>query len=275
MHSNYLKIALRNILRHRSSSFINIVGLSTGITCCIVMLIFVRYELSFDSFHAQADKTYRVVQHTKFQDEMSYWNTTAYPLAEALRNDFSEFSTVTQTSGPMSQHFSVGEKNNEVRRYEVKNVLYADAFYASVFDLTWIAGDPKSAFNNRNAIILTQSLAKKLFGDESDNPEAILGKTMQFENKELLTVTAIIKDAPGNINLQYDAFMTYEFYKQTNPYQSGNWSGNYQGTTFVVLSDPSQAKSYRKKDLRMEKEIPETRRRPSHLLLPPALERNT
>jgi putative ABC transport system permease protein len=270
MHSNYLKIALRNLLRHRSSSLINIVGLSTGITCCIVMLIFVRYELSFDSFHVQADKTYRVVQHTKFQDEMSYWNTTAYPLAEALRNDFSEFSTVTQVSGPMSQHFRVGDKNSEVSRYEVKNVLYADAFYASVFDLTWIAGDPKSAFSDRNAIIPTQSLAKKIFGNESDDPEAILGKTIQFENKDLLTVTAIIKDAPGNSNLHYDAFMTYEFYKQTNPYQSGNWSGNYQGTTFVVLSDPAQERAIEEKISRWKKKYlkPEDDNRISYFLQP-------
>src|SRR5687767_14154256 len=123
MRTNSLKIAIRNLLRHRSSSLINIIGLSTGMTCCIVMLVFVRYESSFDSFHAQANKTYRVVQHTKFLDEVSYWNTTAYPLAEALRNDFSEFSTVTQVSGPESQHFSVENKDREISRYEVKNVL--------------------------------------------------------------------------------------------------------------------------------------------------------
>ena len=247
MHTNYLKIAIRNLLRHRSSSLINIIGLSTGMTCCIVMLVFVRYESSFDSFHTQANKTYRVVQHTKFLDEVSYWNTTAYPLAEALRSDFSEFSTVTQVSGPTSQHLSVEHKNGEVSRFEIKNVLYADEFFATTFDLTWIAGDSKSAFRNRNSIILTRSQAKKIFGDEMDNPETILGKTMQFENKELLTVTAIVKDAPGNTTLQYDAFMTYEFYKQSNPYQSGNWSGNYQGTTFVVLADPLQEKAVEKK----------------------------
>ncbi len=74
-------------------------------------------------------------------------------------------------------------------------------FFASTFDLTWLAGDSKTAFKERNSMILTQSLAKKIFGDGMDNPESILGKTMQFENKELLTITAIVKDAPGNINL--------------------------------------------------------------------------
>src|SRR5687768_5699657 len=116
MRNISLKLAIRNLLRYRSTSLINIIGLSTGITCCLVMLIFVRYEISFDNFHALADKTFRVVQHTKFQEGMSYWNTTAYPLAEALRNDFSEFSHVTQTAGPMRQSFSV-EKNGEVNRF--------------------------------------------------------------------------------------------------------------------------------------------------------------
>lgn len=98
MYTNYLKIALRNLLRHRSTSLINIVGLSTGITCCIVMLIFVRYELSFDSFHKQANKTYRVVQHTKFQDQVSYWNTTAYPLAEALQTTFQNSQSLRRSA---------------------------------------------------------------------------------------------------------------------------------------------------------------------------------
>jgi ABC-type antimicrobial peptide transport system permease subunit len=242
MRNIHVKLAIRNLFRHRSSSLINIIGLSTGITCCLVMLIFVRYEVSFDSFHSQADKTFRVVQHIKFQEGMSHWNTTAYPLAEALRNDFSEFSHVTQTAGPMSQSFSV-DKNGEVNRFEVKHVLYTDVFYPTVFDLNWIAGNATTAFKNPNTIILTQSLAKKIFGSEVEDPRAILGKTIQFENEELLTVTAIVDDAPGNINLPYDAFMTYALFKKRQEYQTGNWSGNYRGTTFVVLTDPTQEKT--------------------------------
>jgi putative ABC transport system permease protein len=241
MHIIHLKLAIRNLFRHRSSSLINIIGLSTGITCCLVILIFARYEVSFDSFHSQADKTFRVVQHTKFQEGMSHWNTTAYPLAEALRNDFSEFSHVTQTAGPMSQSFST-EKNGEVNRFEVKHVLYTDAFYPTVFDLHWIAGNVATAFKNPNAIILTQRLAKKIFGSEAEDPGAVLGKIIQFENEELLTVTAIVEDAPGNINLPYDALMTYALFKKRQEYQTGNWSGNYRGTTFVVLTNPMQEK---------------------------------
>src|SRR5687767_12933492 len=101
MIHNYFKIALRNLIRNKTFSIINITGLSIGITCCVVMLVFVRYELSFDSFYSHSDNTFRVVQHTKFPEKVAYWNTTAHPLAEALRNDFSEFDIVTQASGPV------------------------------------------------------------------------------------------------------------------------------------------------------------------------------
>lgn len=242
MRNISLKLAIRNLLRYRSTSLINIIGLSTGITCCLVMLIFVRYEVSFDNFHALASKTFRVVQHTKFQEGMSYWNTTAYPLAEALRNDFSEFSYVTQTAGPMRQSFSV-EKNGEVNRFEIKHVLYADNFYPSVFDLTWIAGNAGTAFKNPNSVILTRNIAEKIFGRDAERPGSLLGKTIQFENEELLTVTAIVENAPGNINLTYDVLMTYALFKKRHEYQTGNWSGNYRGTTFAVLSDPAQEKA--------------------------------
>ena len=237
MLKNYLTIALRNLLQYRSFSVINITGLSAGITCCVVMLIFVRYELSFDTFHPQTDKTFRIVQHTEFAEGTSYWGTTAYPLAEALRNDFSEFTQVTQTSGPNSQLFSLTDEDGAVNHYEEQNVLFVDEFYPSVFRLSWIAGDIKTALRNTNAVILTHSVAKRFFGDQSENPQAILGKTIQFRNKELLTVTGVIEDAPGNTSFPYDVLMNYAFYQQSNPYQSGNWSGNYQGTTFVVLPD--------------------------------------
>ena len=270
MLKNYLTIALRNVLRYRSFSVINIIGLSAGITCCVVMLIFVRYELSFDAFHPEKDKTFRVVQHSEFAEGTSYWGTTAYPLAEALRNDFSEFTKVTQTSGPNSQLFSLTEENGAVNHYEEQNVLFVDEFYPSVFRLNWIAGDIKTALRSPNAVILTYSVAKNFFGDESENPEAILGRTIQFQNKKLLTVTGVIEDAPGNTNFPYDVLMNYAFYKQSNPYQSGNWSGNYQGTTFVVLPDPAQQKvaeqkisSWKKKYLK-----PEDDRRISYFLQP-------
>ena len=109
MFRNYLKIAWRSLIKNMLSSFINVIGLSIGISACMVILIFVWYESTFDDYHAKSENIYRVVQHNRVPDQTLYWNITPYPLAEALRNDFPEIEMVTQTQGPVSQEFSIAE----------------------------------------------------------------------------------------------------------------------------------------------------------------------
>ena len=145
MIRNNLMLAWRNLGRQKIFSFVNILGLSIGITCCLVISIFVRYELSFDHYHQKADQIYKVVQETKFAEGMKYWSTTAYPLAEAIRNDFSNVSMVTQASGPVPRMFRVEDKSGNVFRFEEEYVLFVDPFYPKVFDFKWLQGNPETA----------------------------------------------------------------------------------------------------------------------------------
>lgn len=236
MLTNFFKIALRTLAKNKVYSFINILGLTLGISCCMVILIFVRYESSFDNSYSQSAKTFRVVQHTKFPEQTMYWGTTAYPLAAALRNDFNDFSTVTQTAGPVERTFAV-ETNGVVNRFEEKHVLFVDSLYTSVFTTAWLAGNAKSALTHTNSVVLTESIAKKYFGNTITDFSAILGKTILLNGKDPLAVTGVVKDPAGNINLKYKLLVPYEFFRGNNQYQSSNWSGNYRGTTFVVLND--------------------------------------
>jgi ABC-type antimicrobial peptide transport system permease subunit len=179
---------------------------------------------------------------------MAYWNTTCYPLAEALRNDFGDFAHVTQAAGPMKRYFAVDRGNGEVVRFEERYVLYVDTAYASVFDLTWLAGNPKKALTLRNSIVLTEQVAEKAFGKIANgNYASVLGKTLMLNSQDPMTVTGIVKDAPGNTTLRYKILVPYIFYKENNPYYAGNWAGNYQGTTFVVLRDNSQEEAIEQK----------------------------
>jgi putative ABC transport system permease protein len=122
------------------------------------------------------------VQHTKFPDQTLYWNTTAYPLAEALRNDFSEFELVTQTAGPVNRFFSFENADN---RFESNYVLFVDPYYPKVFDLNWVLGDPHTALQHTNSIIITEQIARKCFGDQA-NDSSILGKTIMLNGKDPL-----------------------------------------------------------------------------------------
>ena len=100
---NNLNLAWRNLTRNKAFTMINIAGLSLGISCALVIFLFVRYELSFDGYHRQSERIYKVVQQTKMADDTYYWSTTCYPLAEAIRNDFTELPMVTQASGPLTR----------------------------------------------------------------------------------------------------------------------------------------------------------------------------
>src|SRR3954465_7281273 len=102
LRSNII-LAFRNLFRNKAFTLINILGLGIGITCSLVIVLFARYEMSFDRQHPNAGRTYRVVQETKFPGGTAYWNTTAYPLAAAIRNDLTGIENVTQVAGPVSR----------------------------------------------------------------------------------------------------------------------------------------------------------------------------
>jgi putative ABC transport system permease protein len=266
MFQHHLKIGGRHLLKSKTHSAINIFGLSIGITCCLIIFVFIRYESSFDNFHPRAKETYRVVQHTAFPDQTLYWNTTAYPLAEALRNDFTEFEVVTQTAGPVNRFFSLENTDN---KFESNYVLFVDPYYPKVFNLQWIAGDHNTALQHTNSIIITEQIARKCFGDLATY-DSILGKTIMLNGKDPVHITGVVKDAPGNSNLRYEILIPYEFFRQNNPYPSSNWSGNYQGTAFVVLPNniakqdvESRISNWKKKYLN-----PEDDKRISYFLQP-------
>lgn len=236
----YFKIALRNLARYRANTFINILGITLGVTGSIIIYTIVKDEISFDSFHSRAQDTYRVVQHNHTADGTQYWNTTAYPLAEALKDEFPEFS-ICQTAGPSSM--KVSSESNESAVFEEERILFVDEDFLNVFDFKkafpdeelWIAGNAQSAFEDVNAVVLTQKVAHRYFGDIIGKEDDLLGKTLFFNDTNPLTVTGVIQDPPRNTSLLFEMLIPYEFFKIHNDYQVKNWSGNHQGTTFMVL----------------------------------------
>lgn len=235
-----LTVAWRNILRNKTFSAINVAGLTIGLSCALIITIFVRYELSFDQYHAKSNSIYKIVQETKMSDELHRWNTTAYPLAEALRRDFPELPLVTQASGPVSRVFMVQDKEGDINRFEEPFALFVDPWYTKMFDFEWIQGNPETALQDMNSIVLTRSVAKKYFSEDAINM-SILGKQIFLNNKDALTITGVIEDAPANTSLHYSVLIPYEFFRINNPYPAGNWSGNYQGTTFIVMNERASA----------------------------------
>ncbi|WP_422107631.1 ABC transporter permease [Winogradskyella sp.] len=248
MINNHLKIAWRNIFKNKLTSSINIIGLAIGLTSCLIILLFVKYELSFDKNHSKSELTYRVVQHKAFPEETFYFNTTPYPLAEALRNDLSELNAVTQVVGLTTRTFGVKNNQGATTLYEEPNVLFVDAFYTQIFDnIDWLAGDKYGAFSDANAVILTETVAKKYFKIQGQDYNALIDRQVLLSNDIPLLVKGVVKDQPGNSNYKFEVLLPYEIFKSNNERHAKDWSGNHQGTTFVVLNNKSQKKDLESK----------------------------
>ncbi|MEM6359929.1 MAG: ABC transporter permease [Bacteroidota bacterium] len=243
MITNQFITIWRSLRSNVSYAIINTVGLTLGITCAVVIYTFISYEQSFDSFHDNSDNIYRVVQRNHTAEQTQHWNTTAYTLAKAIRSDFPEVQ-VTQSAGPLTRVIS-SEVNDRVIRHEVERLLFVDFNYLQLFNFKnafegkelWIEGNPSSAFEKLNACVITQKLAERYFPDAVRNGEALLGKTLLLNNKDQLEITGVIRNPPANTTLLFEMLVNYEFFAVNNPYFANNWSGNYQGYTYIRLNE--------------------------------------
>jgi ABC-type antimicrobial peptide transport system permease subunit len=188
MINNYLKIAFRNIVRHRGYSLINILGLAVGLACCMLMLLWVFDELSHDRFHDNLDQLYQVAVST----ERGLSDSSPWALIPALKQDYPEIikgSHFFQGTFPMKA---------EDRLYNENCALVMPEFL-EMFTFPFIKGNAENAFRDRNSIVLTEKTAAKYFRDEDP-----IGKTIQFNNQVDLQVTGVLRDIPANSSFQFD-----------------------------------------------------------------------
>jgi len=197
---NYLKVTWRNIKRYKGYSFINIVGLAVGLACCILVLLWVQDELSYDRFHTNGDDLYRVVaEWRKTEPATHYWPVCA-PLAPALKEEFPEIIKATRfTRLRRGQLVRFGDKN-----FTEAQICLTDPDFFEMFTFPFIQGDVQTALSNPDSFVLTEEMAAKYFGTE--NP---LGKTLNINNEYDFTVTGVIKNIPHNSHLQFDFLASF------------------------------------------------------------------
>ena len=188
MLKNYLKITIRNIQKHKGYSFINIAGLAVGMACCILILLWVQDELSYDRFHENADQIYRIVTETPY----SKWRSSAWALMPTLKQDFPEV-----VKGSWYAEISLLTRHEEDRFYE--QCAFVGPEFFEMFTFPFIHGDPGSAFSDLNSVVLTKETAQRYFGD--DDP---IGKIIRLDNRIDLEVTGVIENVPSNSHMQFD-----------------------------------------------------------------------
>ncbi|WP_316807222.1 ABC transporter permease [Pedobacter agri] len=221
-----LKIALRNLWKNKGFSLINIGGLAIGLASCMILLLYVAYEWSFDKGFANSDKTYVIYQNAPANGKIFSWAWTPNAMAEEVAAKIPGIKYASHSTYPSTKLISIGDKRINSR------VNFADPSFIKIFDYKFIKGNPQEALKNVNSIILTESFAKKLFGNEDP-----INKTLKLDNKDVLKVEAIIEDIPANNSIIFECLMPWALFEKREPWaKEKNW-GNNMCLTVAQLKD--------------------------------------
>ncbi len=196
MFKNYFLVAWRNLKKQPVFSIVNMAGLSIGLTAFWLIALYITDELSFDRYHSKADRIVRVAQHGTWSEGSFDMAITSAPFAAALKQDYPEVEKAVRISAEGGGVLTVNDKS-----ITAGDILFTDAGFFSLFDQKVIAGDVHKALTSPQAIVLTRTLAEKLF----DEPKNAIGKTVYFQNNYPNAVTAVIEDAPSNSHFRFSA----------------------------------------------------------------------
>ncbi len=223
MFQNLLKIALRVIRKDFSYSLINILGLTIGITSSIFILLYIVDELSFDRYHEKGDRIYRVISHITETDDEFTWVVAQVPFAPQVKADYPEVIDAVRFIGAGRTLF----KHNETEFYE-DDVYFGDSAVFSVFTYNLFKGDPATALVEPNTIVVTETFARRYFGDEDP-----MGQSIEIERGDSYEITGVMKDVPRNSHLRFDALIS----RNTLPVDFGNNWGSFGVATYILLQE--------------------------------------
>ena len=204
MFRNYCTIAWRNLLRNKTFSFINIMGLAVGMAFTIIIGLWIQYQFSFDDFQLNKSRIALLERHGMNNSEKITRQSTALPLYNELQSGYPEVKRVTRMSWLNEHSLIAGDKKLN------KQGMYVDPDFLKIFTFQLLAGNVEKALADPNSLVLTETLAKTLFG--STNP---VGKIVKFDNQHILMVSAVAKDVPANSSVSFDFLVPFEFMVQS------------------------------------------------------------
>jgi len=214
MVKNYIRIAFRNLVKNKGASVINILGLAVGMACCILILLWVKHELSFNRFHENMDSVYRVYQLNRHPGGTTPFSSLPQPLGPELQSRYPEIRhAVRLLSGDLTVRY-------EDKIFNEKDVLWIDPAFLDVFSFFFLKGSPRSSLRDPFSVILTQSAAEKYFG--GDDP---IGKVLTVEGEEQLKVTAVLQNPPDNSTIRFDFLVPYSNLEATG-YDINRWNAH-------------------------------------------------
>lgn len=239
MLKSYLTTALRALKRNWSYAIINVLGLTLGLACCLLLFVAVRYELSFDTHNTNADRIYRMLGANKTDPDSRPNTGITFPALAALRNDFPDLKhQLTMVTRIKAAVVAVpGKSAADTKRFQETDgvVAFTEPEYFTLFDYTWKKGSPQTALANPNTVVLSERMAHKYFGDT--NP---MGKTIRLENRMDFVVTGVIGNPLPTSSMPFDVFLSHASvlaYGSTSP--PDDWKSSYGGAQIYVMLPPA------------------------------------
>lgn len=231
MLKNYLIIALRNLKRNLSFTIINVIGLSVAIAITIVSLLYISNEFSYDQFHKNKDRIYRVILKSESTSEGTTTSSVATAgIGPSLLEEIPEIESMLRLSNHSNCFFSYDEKI-----YPANNMMYADSTFFQLFSFKLLLGNPKDVLAQPYSAVLTRSFARKTFNDEQD----ALGKTLRLNSKDNVLITGIAEDPPIQSHLQFDVLISFSSLYQ-DPQMHLGWNGGHDYYTYILLKEKAE-----------------------------------
>ncbi|MBK5279569.1 MAG: ABC transporter permease, partial [Bacteroidia bacterium] len=237
MFRHNLLIAYRNFLRYKSSFFINLIGLSSGLACALLIYLWVNDELRIDKFHTNGERLYQVKENVEQDGGMITRITTAGPTADALALEMPEVEYAVTNTFDRIFHEVLSIEGNDIKA----NGLYASVDFFKLFSFELIQGNKDQVLLDKKSIVITEDLAKQLFGTVENS----IGKTVEWQHKKQYQVSGILHDLPSYSSVKFDFILTFEAFKEDN-----DWVLNWYNTapqTFVLLKEGANVEQFNEK----------------------------
>lgn len=239
MIKNYIKTSTRALLRQKGFTAINIIGLTIGLTCSMLILIWIADEMKFDRTHKDGDRIYKMMFNMQYPDgSINTWSNAPQPLEEVLETEYPEIEHAMLISWNADRLLSLGEQNLK------KPGVFASEDIFEIFDTPFIIGDKTTALKEKNSIVITEELAEILFGNQWQQKE-ILGVSILVEKEDLLMITGVVPRTNNNTSIQYDYVIPFEFGLEKQPWNR-EW-GNFNNRMFVKLREGINVNEFNQK----------------------------
>ncbi|MBC7903370.1 MAG: ABC transporter permease [Gemmatimonadaceae bacterium] len=240
MIKNYLKTALRNLARNKTYATINVIGLAVGIAVCLLIFLVVKYETSYDNFHANSSRIYRLGTEFNGPDGKNYNTGVSYPTAKALRNDHPEIKLIAAMQEDddvvITLQDSARSNANPKKFQEENGVFFIEPPFFKIFNFPMLAGDAATALKDPHTAVLTKEIAIKYFGDW----KTAIGQTLQLNNREFFKITGVLEDIPKNTDLPIRIALSHSTFVRDRD----DWVSVASAvSTYVVLPDGMTQKS--------------------------------